>query len=37
VLRVNDLGEPCKATPAIVDGSLYVRTAETLYCFRNKK
>jgi outer membrane protein assembly factor BamB len=36
VIRVNDLGEPCKATPAIVDGSLYVRTAGTLYCFRNK-
>jgi hypothetical protein len=36
VIRINDLGEPCKATPAIIDGSLYLRTAGTLYCFRNK-
>ncbi|HET8548671.1 MAG TPA: PQQ-binding-like beta-propeller repeat protein, partial [Bryobacteraceae bacterium] len=36
LLRVNDLGEGCKATPAIVDGRLYVRTYGTLYCFANK-
>jgi outer membrane protein assembly factor BamB len=34
VLAVNDLGEPCYATPAPADGDLYVRTSSTLYCFR---
>jgi outer membrane protein assembly factor BamB len=33
VLERNDLGEPIKATPALADGKLYVRTAGTLYAF----
>ena len=33
VLATNDLGEPCYATPAIVDGRIYVRTTKALYCF----
>ena len=37
VLAVNDLGEECWATPAIASGSLYIRTRNTLYCFRKMK
>jgi outer membrane protein assembly factor BamB len=33
VLQVNDLGDGCKATPAIADGRMYLRTYSTLYCF----
>ena len=33
-LAVNDLGEPVTATPAAVDGYLYVRGHEHLYCIR---
>jgi outer membrane protein assembly factor BamB len=33
LLAVNDLDEEIYATPAIVGGRLYVRTATTLYCF----
>jgi outer membrane protein assembly factor BamB len=33
VLAVNDVGEGCFATPALVDGMIYVRTADALYCF----
>lgn len=33
LLRVNDLKDGCKATPAIVDGKLYIRTYSTMYCF----
>jgi outer membrane protein assembly factor BamB len=33
VIRVNDLGDGCKATPAITDGKIYWRTDDTLYCF----
>ncbi len=33
VLKVNDLRDGCKGTPAIADGKLYIRTYETLYCF----
>jgi outer membrane protein assembly factor BamB len=33
VLKVNDLGEDCYATPAIADGRIYIRTRSTLYCF----
>jgi outer membrane protein assembly factor BamB len=32
-LRVNDLQDGCKATPAIVDGKIYLRTYGALYCF----
>ncbi len=33
VLARNDLGEPIKATPALADGKLYLRTAANLYAF----
>ena len=36
LLRVNDLKDGCKATPAIADGKLYVRTQSALYCFAKK-
>jgi outer membrane protein assembly factor BamB len=32
-LSVSDLREPCMATPALVDGQVFVRTANSLYCF----
>lgn len=32
-LVVNDLAEDCYATPALVDGRIYVRTVEALYAF----
>jgi hypothetical protein len=35
-LRVNDLRDGCRATVAIGDGRLYIRTYETLYCFVKK-
>ncbi len=33
VLARNDLGESIKATPALADGKMYVRTAGHLYAF----
>jgi len=36
ILAINDLDEPTFATPAIVDGCLYLRTREALYCFRKQ-
>ena len=33
ILQVNTLGEEVFATPAPLDGRLYVRTQKTLYCF----
>jgi outer membrane protein assembly factor BamB len=33
VLTINDLGEGCFATPALVGGQIYLRTSEALYCF----
>jgi hypothetical protein len=33
VLQVNDLGEEIRATPALSDGRIYVRTHSSLYCF----
>ncbi len=36
LLQVNDLADGCKATPAIADGKLYVRTYHALYCFAKK-
>jgi outer membrane protein assembly factor BamB len=36
ILEVNDLGEECYATPAIVDGRIYLRTQSALYCFAKK-
>jgi len=35
-LQVNDLKDGCRATLAIVDGKLYVRTFSALYCFARK-
>jgi outer membrane protein assembly factor BamB len=37
VIRVNDLDDGCKATPAIADQKLYVRAYRTLYCFASKE
>src|SRR5262249_47653259 len=36
VLARNDLGEPIAATPAVAEGTLYVRTAKHLYAFKDK-
>jgi outer membrane protein assembly factor BamB len=33
LLGVNDLGEEIRATPALSDGRIYVRTRGALYCF----
>jgi outer membrane protein assembly factor BamB len=35
LIRVNDLEEEIYATPAIVDGDLYIRTARSFYRFRS--
>jgi len=37
ILKVNDLGDGCKGTPAIADGTLYIRTYGTLYCFSKQR
>jgi hypothetical protein len=37
VLKVNDLGEECWATPAIDGGAVFVRTQAALYCFREAR
>ena len=34
ILRVNDLHEKCYATPALVNGSILVRTEHSLWFFR---
>lgn len=36
VERVNDLGEPVHATPAMIDGRIYIRTHAALYAFAKK-
>jgi outer membrane protein assembly factor BamB len=36
VLAKNDLGEPIMATPAVVGGVLYIRTATALFAFGEK-
>jgi hypothetical protein len=33
VMQVNDLEEGCYATPALADGSIYLRTSDALYRF----
>jgi outer membrane protein assembly factor BamB len=33
VLAINDFDEEIFATPAIVDGNIYLRTVGALYCF----
>ncbi len=35
VLSTNSLGDRCAATPAIVDGRLYYRTNNRMFCFAN--
>ena len=37
VLQTNDFGEDIFATPAILDGSMYLRTSENLYCLAQGK
>ena len=37
VLAVNDMDDEVYATPAPVDGRLYLRTKSALYCFGNKQ
>ncbi|MBL8213375.1 MAG: PQQ-binding-like beta-propeller repeat protein [Bryobacterales bacterium] len=36
LLRVNDMEEGMKATPALLDGKIYLRTTNSLYCFVQK-
>ena len=36
IVAINDLGEDTFATPAMVDGRLYVRTRAALYCFAKR-
>ncbi len=33
ILAQNDLGEETLATPAVLAGRIYIRTASNLYCF----
>ena len=37
VMGTGDLGEPIRATPAVADGRLFVRTETTLYAFGRKR
>jgi hypothetical protein len=37
ILSTGDLGEQVIATPAIADGRIYFRTAETLFSFGAKR
>jgi outer membrane protein assembly factor BamB len=37
ILASNDLGEETYASPAIVDGTIYIRTHTRLYAFGLKK
>ena len=37
VIQVNYLGETTFATPAIVDGKIYIRTQNALYCFAKRE
>jgi len=37
VLAVNEIGEEVNATPALSDGRVYVRTHDSLYCFRTSR
>ena len=36
ILAVNSLDEDTFATPAILDGRIYVRTRAALYCFAKR-
>jgi outer membrane protein assembly factor BamB len=35
VIGVNNLGDDCYASPAIVEDRIYIRTRSRLYCFSN--
>ncbi len=37
ILATNEMGEPTYATPAVVDGTIYVRTHTRLFAFANQK
>ncbi|MBM3735699.1 MAG: hypothetical protein FJW39_07920 [Acidobacteria bacterium] len=37
ILKVNQMHEPAKATPALVDGRIYLRTFKALYCFAQER
>ena len=37
ILAVNSLDEDIFATPAILDGGIYVRTQDALYCFAKRR
>jgi outer membrane protein assembly factor BamB len=37
VIAVNDMEDGCKATPALVDGRIYLRTYGALYCFAKRE
>ncbi|MBI4908923.1 MAG: PQQ-binding-like beta-propeller repeat protein [Acidobacteria bacterium] len=37
ILKVNDMDDEVHATPAIVDGKIYLRTKSALYCFGKKE
>jgi outer membrane protein assembly factor BamB len=36
LLRLNDMDDGCKSTPAIADGKIYLRTYNALFCFNNR-
>jgi outer membrane protein assembly factor BamB len=36
VIRVNDLGDGSRSTPAVADSKMYVRTFGSLYCFARR-
>jgi hypothetical protein len=37
VISTADFDEPTYATPALVDGRIYLRTSKRLYCFGNSR
>ena len=37
ILHLSDLEDDCFATPALLDGGLYLRTKSTLYFFKNAR
>ncbi len=37
ILAVNNMDDECHATPALVDGRIYIRTHSALYCFGNRR
>ena len=37
LLNVNDMDDECYATPAVVDGVIYLRTRSAMYCFKQSR